>query len=234
MFKVSRRKELYIIMYGLYILTGDNFINGYRVEILDLFSLVSIICGILVIISKNPIISVLFLIGLFLSVSCYLITLGVNFIGLSYLLVYVGAVSILFLFILMLINVRISELVSNTSNSIPLAIILGICFYYTVSEILPSNHTSFNSFIFNLIFSISEISYIINTGFINKILNIFTDKGEIVYVTSKTWDGSLAENSHITSIGNIMYTNYLMWLILTSMILLLAMVGAIVITIKQK
>ena len=60
------------------------------------------------------------------------------------------------------------------------------------------------------------------------------DSGVIAFVTSKTWDGSLAETSHITSIGNIMYTSYSIWLIITSIILLLAMVGAIVITIKQK
>merc|ERR1712225_42694 len=93
-------------------------------------SFVAILCGIFVIISKNPIVSVLFLIGLFLSISSYLMLLGINFIGLSYLLVYVGAVSILFLFILMLINVRISELLSNTSNSIPLAIFITIAFNY--------------------------------------------------------------------------------------------------------
>jgi NADH-ubiquinone oxidoreductase chain 6 len=53
-------------------------------------------------------------------------------------------------------------------------------------------------------------------------------------VTSVTWDGYLAEVSHITSIGNILYSNYSIWLILTSLILILAMVGSIVITIKQK
>jgi len=60
------------------------------------------------------------------------------------------------------------------------------------------------------------------------------NNGAIFFVTSKLWDGNLSETSHITSIGNIMYTNYSIWLILTSIILLLAMVGAIVITIKQK
>jgi NADH-ubiquinone oxidoreductase chain 6 len=60
------------------------------------------------------------------------------------------------------------------------------------------------------------------------------DKGEISFVSSKIWDGNLFEASHITSIGNVMYTSYSIWLILTSIILLLAMVGAIVITIKQK
>jgi NADH-ubiquinone oxidoreductase chain 6 len=60
------------------------------------------------------------------------------------------------------------------------------------------------------------------------------DNGQMYLVTSKVWDGNLSETSHITSIGNIMYTSYSIWLILTSIILLLAMVGAIVITIKQK
>lgn len=72
----------------------ESFTNGYKVEILDVISLLSIFCGILVIISKNPIVSALFLIGLFLSISCYLVILGLNFIGLSYLLVYVGAVKV--------------------------------------------------------------------------------------------------------------------------------------------
>jgi NADH-ubiquinone oxidoreductase chain 6 len=120
----------------LYILKEMVF-NGYNDIFLDVLQVISIICGILVIVSKNPIVSVLFLIGLFLTISCYLIMLGLNFIGLSYLLVYIGAVSILFLFILMLINVRISELLVDTSNSIPLAIIVGISFNYTVNNILP-------------------------------------------------------------------------------------------------
>src|SRR5882757_1131464 len=137
-------------MNSLYILI-ETYTNGYRVETLDLISLISVLCGILVIVSKNPIVSVLFLIGLFLSISTYLMVLGLNFIGLSYLLVYVGAVSILFLFILMLINVRISELLSNTSNSIPLAIIIIISFNYPVYQILPYGIAAFNSYTFNLL-----------------------------------------------------------------------------------
>ena len=70
------------------------------------------------------------MITLFISIAGYLILLGLNFIGISYLLVYVGAVSILFLFILMLINVSISELLSNTNKSIPLAIFIIISFIY--------------------------------------------------------------------------------------------------------
>ena len=209
------------------LLINETFTNGYRAEALDLISLASILSGIFVIISKNPIVSVLFLIGLFLSIACYLLVLGINFIGLSYLLVYVGAVSILFLFILMLINVRISELFTDTSNSIPLALLIVVSFSYFVHQVLPINLSSFN---------LNETSgyFILDYKFINYIKGSSSNSSELMFVTSKIWDGSLAETTHITSIGNIMYTSYSIWLILTSIILLLAMVGAIVITIKQK
>lgn len=216
---------------------NESFTNGYRVEILDILSLISILCGILVIISKNPILSVLFLIGLFLSIASYLMILGLNFIGLSYLLVYVGAVSILFLFILMLINVRISELLSNTSNSVPLAVLITISFNYPVYQILPYSITAFNGYTVDLNNTLNDIWYNNYSDSVNKFFKLSgteLDNGEIYFVSSKIWDGNLSETSHITSIGNIMYTSYSIWLILTSIILLLAMVGAIVITIKQK
>ncbi len=204
--------------------------NGYTVNILDIFSLFAILCGILVILSKNPIVSVLFLIGLFASISCYLFTTGSKFIGLSYLIVYIGAVSILFLFILMLINIRTSELQSYTRNSIPLAIIIAIYFFSSLFHILPYDIATLNNK--NSLFN-SGLYYMLLKKFNNNFfdnLNVYDQS--LSFVTSNIWDANLAENSHITSIGNIMYTNYNLWLIITSFILLLAMVGAIVITIN--
>jgi NADH-ubiquinone oxidoreductase chain 6 len=125
---------------------NEIYTNGYRSEMLDIISLFVILCGILVIISKNPIISILFLIGLFAGIACYLIVLGLTFIGLSYLIVYIGAVSILFLFILMLINIRISELQSNTSNSIILGIIITILFNYPIFPLLPYDIAILNNY----------------------------------------------------------------------------------------
>lgn len=153
---------------------------------LDILAFISILSSILVIINKNPIISVLFLIGLFLSIACYLIMIGLSFIGLSYLLVYIGAVSILFLFILMLINIRISELQSNNMNSLGLSIMIAIFFNYPLSQILPNN---------------------ILLDF-NNMLNRQTDN--ISFVTSISWENYLLETSHISSIGNVIYTNYSM------------------------
>ena len=218
-------------MNTLYVLY-ETYTNGFRGEILNFISLITIVSGICVIISKNPIVSVLFLISLFLSIASYLITIGISFIGLSYLLVYVGAVSILFLFILMLINVRISELISDSSNSIPLAVLIAIFFSYPVNQILPYSLTAFHDYNF-IIYNNSSI-YNYFSDYIKISLNFSNYSDEIAYVTGNIWDANLAETTHIISIGNIMYTSYSIWLIITSIILLLAMVGAIVITIKQK
>ena len=190
--------------------------NGYKDGILDFIYLISIFTGIFVIISKNPIVSVLFLIGLFLSIAIYLIILGISFIGLSYLLVYVGAVSILFIFILMLINVRISELLSNTSNSILLAVIISICFFNSVYQVLPLNIAERHDKDYNLDISnlFNDVLYAYTLfKLISYLLIIFFNVNnymdQILFVTSKLWDGSLAETTHITSIGYIIYTSYM-------------------------
>jgi len=125
-------------MFDLFVI-NEYFTNGYLYSVLNILSILAIISGILIIVSKNPIVSILFLIGLFASISSYLIIIGLSFIGLSYLIVYIGAVSILFLFILMLINIRISELQSNTKNSIPLAVIITVFFNYILVQGLPYN-----------------------------------------------------------------------------------------------
>lgn len=183
---------------------NEIYTNGFSTSVLDILSFLAILCGILVIISKNPIVSVLFLIGLFLSIACFLSMLSLNFIGLAYLLVYVGAVSILFLFILMLINVRVSELLSNTSNSLPLAVIISILFYYTIRQILPHSYTTVN----NTFNNIKHIDYNIYLNKFFKSDYTGLDNQEVLYATSSIWDGNLSETSHITSIGNIMYTSY--------------------------
>ena len=79
---------------------------------------------------------------LFGHISCYLIFIDIKFIGISYLLVYVGAVSILFIFILMLINIRVSELIGETNNNIPLAIIAIVAIFIPYSKIIPDVKTN--------------------------------------------------------------------------------------------
>src|SRR6201993_1703381 len=151
-------------------LLNDFISNGFRIEFVDFIYIFSILFGVFTIISRNPIVSVLFLIGLFVNVAGLLILVGVTYIGLSYLLVYVGAVSILFLFILMLINIRISELLSNTSNSIPLAIVIAISYNYPVHQILPYSIATFNNYTFNLGNALNDMEY---TNYSNYFKNFF-------------------------------------------------------------
>lgn len=220
---------LLLFMNNIFLL-NDSITNGFRIEFVDTIYLVSTLLGLLTIVSRNPVVSVLFLIGLFVNVAGLLILIGYNFIGLAYILVYVGAVSILFLFILMLINIRVSELFTDTNNDLPLAILTVIIFYYIMGQVLPSNFTE-NSIVSYLSNSFSDVY---NVQLDNELFNIVDLKQQIGYASSKNWDNSLIEPTHIASIGNIMYTSYSMWLIVTSIILLLGMVGAIMITIKQK
>lgn len=209
--------------------------SGYTVEFLDIISVIALFFGIAVIVNKNPIASLLSLIGLFGSIAVYLILSGLTFIGFSYLIVYIGAVSILFLFILMLLNIRTSELQSNNVNSIPLALFITILFNYALFQLLPyyiAILNSYNSKLSNILYYLPTSKYsdiIMNTS---KNLDINTHN--IMFVTSNSWDGTITETSHISTIGNILYTSYNMWLFLVSIILLVVMVGAIIITIKQE
>ena len=178
---------------------------------------------------KNPIGSLICLIAVYGFISIFLMFIGLSFIGFSYIIVYIGAVSILFLFILMLIDMRTSELQINNWNSIPLASFIVIFLNFALTEALPQivNYNNireiFGLFIQNL-FNTNKIIYSPNT----------ITYLEVSYVTSNNWDGNMAETGHISTIGNVLYTSYNIWLIITSIILLLAMVGAIVITIKKK
>lgn len=120
--------------------------------------------------------TLLFLIGLFSNISVYLIMIGLEFIGLAYLVVYVGAISILFLFILMLINIRISELQSNTRNILPLAITIGIGLNYLLFDLLP----------YDVVF-LSNYYYVKNLILLNEYFflnNLYVTNNSLYYVTS--------------------------------------------------
>lgn len=222
-------------MYYPLLTIPEIFSNGYLTGSLDIISITALLCGILIIINKNPIVSVIFLIGLFANISVYLILLGLTFIGLSYLIVYIGAVSILFLFILMLINIRTSELQSNNRNSVSLGLFITILSNFTIFQILPYYMAILNSYSNKLntilyYFPWNKFSEIIY--YINKTLNIASTS--VMFAASSNWDSNMAETGHISVIGNILYTSHNMWIFIASFILLLAMVGAIIVTIKGK
>jgi NADH-ubiquinone oxidoreductase chain 6 len=187
--------------------------------LLDLLAFGSVLSGILVITSRNPVISVLFLISTFVNVACYLILLGINFIGLTYLIVYVGAIAILFLFVIIMLNIKLVELQDSSedySNPYPLAFVLGTLFVSGLS-LANSNISKF------------DLPTIFDS------INLFSFKSdtlETLTVNHSNWDNVFVSMDQINSVGQVLYTSHALFLIIASMILCLAMVGPIVLCLK--
>lgn len=131
-----------------------NYLNLF-LELLTFFALISALA---VITSTNPVLAIVFLIILFLNVGIYLILMGLQFIGLSYLLVYVGAITVLFLFIVMMLSVEVVSSVEvgpNYSKLLPLAYLIAILFLILFIITIPSFFVDFTSgAIFKEIYSI--------------------------------------------------------------------------------
>jgi NADH-quinone oxidoreductase subunit J len=165
-----------------------------------LLSIVLIISALLVISSRNPIHSVLFLIVVFLVSSLLLFLLEIEFVSLMLILVYVGAIAVLFLFVVMMLDIKVTE---HKRDSLilylPMAIFLGLIF---LSEIVLAIHTTFSSGE-----SLSFLSY--------------TD-----------WVRYLDSLSDLEVLGQVLYTYYFLYFLLAGIILLVAMIGAIVLTLK--
>lgn len=181
--------------------------------LLDFIALGAILSGILVITSKNPVISVLFLISVFVNVAGYLVLLGIGFLGISYLIVYVGAISILFLFVVMMLNLQLAELTavgSEYTQNLPLGTIVGGLFLFEVVSILPSSFKDTGYFsLSNFSQGMSDIS-IAAFHSINNFFMPYEMSATTVYHgfnTSSVVDTTFTNYLQIQSIGTVLYTH---------------------------
>ena len=165
------------------------------------FSLIAIVSAIMVTVSKNTVHSVFFLILDFISISCLFIMIGAEFLGMIMLIVYVGAVAVLFLFVVMMLNVAQQKnqwfSARESSKHIPVGLIISTIIF------------------FELIIVIGGWKY----------------KPDLVSSMSLNIDNSIS-NTH--AIGYVLYTDYILIFQLSGMILLVAMIGAIVLTFRQR
>ena len=107
---------------------------------LNFLSIGTLLSGILTITAKNPVISVIYLIFTFVFAAGYLILIGIQFIGISYIIVYVGAIAVLFLFVIMMINIKLTDILetgTQYTKNLPLAISIGSLFLYLFYNIIP-------------------------------------------------------------------------------------------------
>ena len=110
------------------------------------FSILSFICGICVITAKNPIHSVLCLVLVFFNISGLLIILGVEFLALLFLIVYVGAIAVLFLFVVMMLDVKTINMSKDFLKYFPFGSFIGIVFLIETLLIVPSVFEKFNPY----------------------------------------------------------------------------------------
>ena len=164
------------------------------------FSIIAVVSAIMVTVSKNTVHSVFFLILDFISISCLFIMIGAEFLGMIMLIVYVGAVAVLFLFVVMMLNVAqqknqwfISE---ENSGHIPVGLLISVIIF------------------FELIIVIGGWKY----------------KPDLFETTNLITN----EISNTHSLGQVLYTDYIHIFQISGMILLIAMIGAIVLTFRQR
>jgi NADH:ubiquinone oxidoreductase subunit 6 (subunit J) len=179
-----------------------------------LFSGICILSSIFVILSKNPIFSVLFLILCFCNVSCILFLFNFEFLPISFLVIYVGAIAVLFLFIIMMINLKLAELSENQTQFWPLIIFLCCLFVF---EMLT---------LFRLEFPFIQIYDQSSSIFLLDFLTNFN--ANFNYINSMFYF------SNIKMIAYALFNNYLYCFLFSGFVLLLAMVGAIVLTLQKQ
>jgi len=180
--------------------------------------------------SKNPVISVIFLISTFVQAALYLILIGINFVGISYIIIYVGAIAVLFLFVIMMINIKLTDILetgTQYTKNLPLAIAIGSLFIYIIFQITPINFNNVPALsilldkitYFNSILSDSNI---VSINLINSIVNN--------YFFSSLSDVIITEFTQIEVLGHSLYTYGAVLLIILSVILLLSMFATIIIS----
>ena len=166
-----------------------------------IFSIIAVISAIMVTVSKNTVHSVFFLILDFISISCLFIMIGAEFLGMIMLIVYVGAVAVLFLFVVMMLNVAQQKnqwfISKESSGHIPIGLIISVIIF------------------FELIIVIGGWKY----------------KPELLNPSNLLITNDVS-NTH--SLGQILYTDYIHVFQISGMVLLVAMVGAIVLTFRQR
>ena len=195
---------------------------------IDILAFGTLLSSVLVITSKNPVIAVIFLISVFVNAAGYLILLGIGFIGISYIIVYIGAIAVLFLFVIMMINIKLTDILetgSQYTKTLPLALAIGLLFVYEFFTIIPFsfNNVEAISALLNLLTNLNELLLSSNISSTNVVYNA---------VSPVIADTSFTNFLQVEAIGQGLYTYGAFWLIITSVILLLAMVAPIFISKK--
>ncbi len=210
--------------------------------LLNILAIAAIFSSILVITSKNPVISVLFLISLFINTAGYLILLNIGFVGIAYILVYIGAITVLFLFVIMMINIKLVDILEvgrEYTKNLPLALTIGFVFLFEIVAIVSINSSNINSLegILNQLQNSISLPIEALTN-LNKLFFVFSSQSVEISNLSVVntvlnpigIDTNFINFLQIEMLGQGLYTYGAYWLILSSIILLLSMIAPIILS----
>jgi len=214
-----------------------------------LFSSIALMAGIMVITSRNPVHSVLFLILVFCNAAGLLLLLNLDFFAMIFLVVYVGAIAVLFLFVVMMLNIKIAEMNENVLRYLPFGGLIGLLFLFEIlvvidNDLIPllslaETHTlSFSeyfSYKIRALFSVSPAEYIQDLENLANTKNRVHSNTWLPSVSAEytEWAAQTQKCTNIEALGQIIYTYYFYYFIVASLILLVAMIGAIVLTMHK-
>lgn len=171
-----------------------------------IFSLGMVLCLFLVFLSHNSVLSVISLIGFFLNGSGLLFFFQAEYLGIVYIVVYVGAIAVLFLFVVMMLDFKQGSSIYNykTEYFLSSVFFLWLFFMYLIN-------------FFYKIFFITEGSHIENSSYIYK-----------------EWVSLIEAGSDILVLGHLLYGHYFLYLMFCGLLLLVAMMGAIILTLYKR
>lgn len=185
-----------------------------------LFSSFQIVSAFRVIQSKNPVYSVLFLILVFFNSSALLLLLGLDLFALLFLVVYVGAIAVLFLFVVMMLNVKLVEINEKRLRYLPLGAFFVLLFFFEMFLIFEDD-----------VISVHDAN--INQSLPESSSSLFESSSRVLESSFQEYSQLLDTSSNIQTIGLAIYTNYFLFFLIASLILLVAMIGAIVLTMHK-
>lgn len=171
--------------------------------LIGLLGIGAVYSGLMVISSINPIHSVFYLVLAFINTSILLLIMGVEFLSVLFIIVYVGAIAILFLFVVMMLNIKLVELMDNTTRYVPIGFIIGLIFLTLISSTFSFYPTVWDGNGLDLNNSITDSISIINP-------------------------------TNTETLGYVLYTDYFLFFLIASFILLVSMIGAILLTIYHE
>ena len=180
----------------------------------------TLISSVLAITSKNPVVSVIFVISTFVNAAGYLLLLGVNFVGISYIVIYVGAIAVLFLFVIMMINIKLTDILetgSQYTQNLPLALSIGFLFIYIVFTLTPLNLNtlSYGDSLSLFLDSITNLNGLLSTSAQSmQYINLF----DYLSLDLTISDTLITEFTQIEVLGHGLYTYGAILLIILSII----------------